>query len=179
MAENEISSNSVVRPSRDAGAPWSANAARQARERDDSRSVVYCVVIEDAPLLKIGRTTQLKRRVKQLKDFVGRELHIGYWAEFSTDDAKDVERCALLRMRKQFVSEGEWSLANPAYGAAAIQCAADFLGVKPVFEAGAPMEAQPEDEYAYLRTNKMDVKHKSHNAVDRAYWEDPFTLNRS
>lgn len=178
MADNQLASKGGVRPSVDIGAPWSANAARQAREKDGSRSVVYCVVLEGAPLLKIGRTTQLKKRMQSLRDGIGRELHIGYWAEFSTDDAKDVERCALLRMRKQFVCEGEWSLANPAYGAAAIQGAADFLGVKPVFEAGAPMEVQPEDEYAYLRTNKMDLKHKAHNAVDRSYWEDPFTLNR-
>lgn len=177
MAKNEITPNNVVRPSRDAGAPWAANGARQAREKDTSRSVVYCVVLEDAPLLKIGRTTQLKARMKQLREVSGRELHIGYWAEFSTDDAKDVERCALLRMRKQFSCAGEWSLANPAYGAAAIQGAAEFLGVRPVFEAGAPLEEQPEDQYAYLRKNKMDVKHKAHNAVDRDYWEDPFTLN--
>jgi len=178
MAKNEIAPNSGVRPSRDAGAPWAANAARQSRERDEQRSVVYCVVLEDMPLLKIGRTTQLKNRMRKLQDVVGRDLHIGYWAEFSTDDAKVVERCALLRMRRQFPCEGEWSLANPAYGAAAIQGAAEFLGVNPVFEAGAPMEEQPADEYAYLRTNQMDVKHKAHNAVDRAYWEDPFTLNR-
>ena len=177
MADKDLAEKQQVRPALDPGAPWAANAAKQKRHDTGERYVVYCITVEGLDLLKVGRTKQLKKRLGSLAREAGRELHISYWAEFSRDEAKDIERCALLRLRRQFKSEGEWSLANPMFGAAAIQTAAEFLGVNSAYEAGAPLAVDPEDEYAVLRKNEMPLKKKAFDRVDRDYWEEPFTVN--
>ena len=176
MAKSEVSAKSKVRPARDPAAPWASNAVHQRMLCDGSRAVVYCVSVEGVPLLKIGRTKHLKKRMANLKVDAGRDLHISYWAEFPAEIAKDVERCALIRMRMQFKSDGEWALAEPMFGASAIQSAAQFLGVRPEYDAGAPMDEEPEDEYADLRENHMPIKHKATNCVDRDFWREPFTV---
>ena len=140
---------------------------------------MYRLVVEGLDLIKIGRTAHLKSRMASLKAVIGRPLHIGYWAEFNSEDAKSVERCALLRMRCSRESEGEWSLASTADGASAILCAASFLGITPRFEAGDPYAHESGDELLEMRENKAAIKKRANNTVDRDYWADPHTLNGS
>jgi len=177
MAEKYLSGKSQVRPALDPGAPWAANAAKQSRNDSGDRYVVYCITVEGLELLKVGRTKQLKKRLASLQRETGKSLHISYWAEFSRSQSKDVERCALIRLRGQFPSEGEWSLASPMFGAAAIRSASEFLGLRPAYEAGAPTDEEPVEEYALLRENKTSVRRKAKDRVDRDYWENPFTVN--
>ena len=179
MAKYPLTENRSVRPSLDRGAPWASNASMQARMADKSRSVVYCVFVEGLELIKIGRTAHLKSRMASLRGVVGRQLHIGYWAEFHSEDAKAVERCALLRMRCNCESEGEWSIATTRDGASAISSAAGFLGITPVFEAGDPLAHEPVDQYSYLRENKSGIKKRANNTVDRDYWGDPYVVDGS
>jgi len=167
MAVRHLPPKSKVRPARDPAAPWASNAARQSRESDGTRAVVYCIAVEGVPLVKIGRTTRLKKRMGELQAEVGRSLHVAYWAEFSDEDSKDIERCALMRMRRHFDSEGEWSLADPVFGAAAIMGAASFMGVAPNFEAGAPSEEDADDELAELRNNNQPMKKGLSSKFDR------------
>lgn len=178
MAKEHVAEVSAVRPARDPAAPWAANASRQARESDGSREVVYCISVDGIPLVKIGRTTQLKRRMDQLKSVSGRLLHIAYWAEFHPDDARDIERCALLRMRRHFDSEGEWSLADPVHGTAAIISAAEFIGVRPNHEAGTPWAEERPDELAELRQNYAPIKHAAHNMIDLGLNGNPLSIRR-
>lgn len=177
MAKTKVSAKSQVRPARDPAAPWAANAALRDRLSDGGRSVVYCVTVEGLPLLKIGRTTQLKKRMGALEREVKRDIHIGYWAELETADSRVVEKCALLRMRRQFESEGEWSLADPAAGADAIRSAMQFLGLRPEYDGGAPIDVDEGDIYAELRNNEVSLKQRAVNFVDRDFWKDPFTVN--
>lgn len=176
MAKQDLTAISKVRPARDPAAPWASNAAQQRREADMNRAVVYCVYVEGLSLLKIGQTTQLKSRLTGLRSDVRRQVHIAYWAEFRADDAKDIERCALLRLRRHYDSEGEWSLADPACGASAIKAAAEFMGVRPMFEAGAPSEVEPDDEIQELRENRMPQKQDHMGRAGREYWSDPSPL---
>jgi hypothetical protein len=139
---------------------------------DGTRAVVYCIAVEGVPLVKIGRTTRLKARIRELQNEVGRKLHIAYWAEFSDEDAVDIERCALLRMRRHFDSEGEWSLADPVFGANAIITAASFMGVVPNYEGGSPHEEETEDELAEARGNMPPVKKSLSGSIDRDRYEN-------
>lgn len=173
MANRSLPPKSRVRPARDPAAPWAANAAKQRREGNDERAVVYCLTVEGMPLVKIGMTTQLKSRIAKLQSDHGQKLHIAYWAEFHADDARDIERCALFRMRRRYDSEGEWSLAEPAFGAAAIMAAADFMGIAPEYEAGAPEEVETDDSLAELRENKMALSRSQViNQLDRDRYEN-------
>lgn len=172
MAKVSLAPKSKVRPARDPAAPWAANARRQRRESTGKRAVVYCVTVEGMPLVKIGRSGHLKSRIAKLKSDTGRDLHIAYWAEFSTEDAKDVERCALLRMRRYYDSEGEWSLAEGEHGADAICRSAEFLGVRPEFAAGDPSSESEVDEYEALRRNVGFQNKRATGKPDRYRWEN-------
>jgi hypothetical protein len=168
MAKDSVAPKATPRPALDTSAPWAANAARQQREGDGSREVVYCVTVPGLSLVKIGRTSQLKKRLSQLSTELGKPLFIAYFAEFKPDDARDVERCALLRMRKHYECSGEWSLTDPICGVAALRSAWGFLGVNPAFEGGAPHEEETDDEIAEVRVNTAVRRHVNANGYERA-----------
>jgi len=140
MAEYFLPHLQEIRPARDKQAPWSSlgNKARPLKGR--LRAVVYVLEQVDGPVCKMGRTTQLKKRLSEIERDVGSPMAIAFWAEYVAVDAKAVERLA-LKMAGDCVKPyrgAEWFHSGSKLLAESVLLSARHLGIRHIAQAGIP-----------------------------------------
>lgn len=139
MANKSLPIEDGLRPALNPEAPWSDRAKKKLPFQERPRAVVYVVGASTLPMVKVGRTTELKRRVAKLSNESGKKVNILFFAELSRQDANAVE-AMVKRLAGKLTDNksGEWFALTAEVVARLVLFSIDRLGVRVFSTAGDP-----------------------------------------